>query len=550
MMKKRTVFILFMMLLIVLPARTAAAQTEPPATPLKLIFIHHSCGENWLTDGYGNLGRTLSDNNYFVSDTNYGWGRRNIGDRTDIVDWPAWFGAERGERVLADLYNETNKLSSYTRTMGDPGGKNQIIMFKSCFPNSDLYGSPNDPPQASYDMTVGGAKHIYLELLDYFSTQPDKMFVAITAPPLLDPSNAQNARAFNQWLVTEWLDGYSGNNVYVFDFHAILTHPDNHHRVVNGSVEYINTNGNGTLHYDSAGDEHPNAAGSQKATDEFVPLLNYYVQSWRGEQPAPQVEAPSGTAPAAEAPQPDSAQEAEQSQPAAPQGSSSGNLIDDFDTVSRFYDCYVDEEGSSHEMGLTSERAFDGANALRMVYDLDADGWLDCGSHFDAPQDWSIADGISLAISSQQAGQEITLTVFTTGETGPIPYEVQFTTTDAMINGWGTISFAWDAFSLAPWADAGPEQLSPASMTGYAIDIPYGPAENVLYIDSIRLGQAQANVTQPEQPAEPNEAQPAPQAESPEEEGGIGRLLPSVCPGAFILPVLACLLFLWMRRFG
>ena len=52
----------------------AADSPAKPTSIVKLIFIHHSCGENWLQDGYGNLGIALGANNYFVSDTNYGWG--------------------------------------------------------------------------------------------------------------------------------------------------------------------------------------------------------------------------------------------------------------------------------------------------------------------------------------------------------------------------------------------------------------------------------------------------------------------------------------------
>ena len=48
----------------------------PPASPVRLIFIHHSTGENWLSDDNGGLGIALRDNNYYVSDTNYGWGPR------------------------------------------------------------------------------------------------------------------------------------------------------------------------------------------------------------------------------------------------------------------------------------------------------------------------------------------------------------------------------------------------------------------------------------------------------------------------------------------
>jgi len=74
----------------------AALSADPPAAPVKLIFIHHSTGGNWLADPnndqpYGGLGQTLMGNNYFVSATNYGWGPDGIGDRTDIPNWPEWF---------------------------------------------------------------------------------------------------------------------------------------------------------------------------------------------------------------------------------------------------------------------------------------------------------------------------------------------------------------------------------------------------------------------------------------------------------------------------
>ena len=57
---------------------------SPPAQVQRLIFIHHSTGENWLADDGGKLGIGLKQANYFVSDTNYGWGPNDIGDKTDI----------------------------------------------------------------------------------------------------------------------------------------------------------------------------------------------------------------------------------------------------------------------------------------------------------------------------------------------------------------------------------------------------------------------------------------------------------------------------------
>ena len=74
-----------------LPHTAMTDDPNPPASPVKLIFIHHSTGGNWLADPAGNelggdLGRELMNNNYFVSATNYGWevGGDTIGDRTDV----------------------------------------------------------------------------------------------------------------------------------------------------------------------------------------------------------------------------------------------------------------------------------------------------------------------------------------------------------------------------------------------------------------------------------------------------------------------------------
>jgi hypothetical protein len=175
----RVSVLLLILTIILLSFSAVGAQTydpNPPAEPVKLIFIHHSCGENWLTDDNGDLGRVLGENNYYVSDTNYGWGPDSIGDRTDIPNWPEWFLGPDSDRILAALYNESGQNSWYSRDMVDPGGENQIIMFKSCYPNSNLEGNPDDPPSRHDDwLSVGNAKAVYNELLGYFATRPDKL---------------------------------------------------------------------------------------------------------------------------------------------------------------------------------------------------------------------------------------------------------------------------------------------------------------------------------------------------------------------------------------
>lgn len=275
------------------------APTDNPAAPaavVKLVFIHHSTGGNWLADGNGGLGLALGANNYFVSDTNYGWGPDSIGDATDIPDWLTWFRGPSTATYMTALYAESGQHSTYTRTLADPGGENTVVVFKSCFPNSALEGSPSDPPSASGWLTVGHAKYVYNELLVYFGAHPEKLFVVITAPPLSDATYAANARAFNQWLVNDWLaeNAYTLKNVAVFDFYNVLTSnggdantndlgsaTGNHHRWWNGAVQHKTDGGANVLAYpSSAGDDHPTSAGSRKATGEFVPILNLFYQRW------------------------------------------------------------------------------------------------------------------------------------------------------------------------------------------------------------------------------------------------------------------------------
>lgn len=266
-----------------------ALNTGPPGTPDRLIFIHHSSGENWLADEHGGLGRALDQNNYFVSDTNYGWGPDGIGDRTDIINWPEWFRGPNSGRYLAALYAENGQNAAYTRTLPNPGGENEIVMFKSCFPNSILEGNPVNPAAPGEGLTVSNVKYIYNDLLQYFATRPDKLFIIITAPPVQDATYAANARAFNTWLVRDWLaeNGYGQRNVAVFDFYNVLTDPDNHHRYHDGAIEYVTDRGAGTLFYPTDGDDHASPAGSQKATGEFIPWLNVVVNCWRGEGGCP-----------------------------------------------------------------------------------------------------------------------------------------------------------------------------------------------------------------------------------------------------------------------
>jgi hypothetical protein len=498
-----------------------AAQADnpnPPDQPVKLIFIHHSTGENWLTDGYGDLGRTLDANNYFVSDTNYGWGPNNIGDRTDIPDWVEWFRSPDTPRYMNALLNESGQHANYTRTLRDPGGQNTIVMFKSCFPNSNLDGHPDDPPGDYADYTVSGAKYVYNEILQYFATRPDILFVVITAPPVSDPAFAANARAFNLWLMYDWLaeNNYPYNNVVVFDFYNILTGPDHHHRYWEGEIQHTFTPGHDTLYYPSD-DDHPSAAGSRKATEEFVPLLNIFYHRWQmGSAQLPPAEPPAGI-------------------PGGETGGSAerSGLIADFETVGVVgWVSYRDEATPSRiACNPQNDAAHNGSGALQIDFDIPPGTWSTCELPFESAQNWSASEGIAFYVKSTQDGLPYNLLLFSGTDEEWAAYLVYTETPAGSRDDWVYVEFAWSDFARAEWeANGGAPFATPGHIFAIAFGFDGLEDQNntgAMWVDDIHLISGDVAAS-----------------EDAEEESGGLPCLPSL-----LLPLIAVgLTWLWRKR--
>lgn len=276
-MNKILLIVLFLFLVIISISSSSAAvsdvNTTQPSSTVKLVFIHHSCGGNWLADGDGNLGDALNDNHYYVTETNYGWNAQpgdGQGDHTDTSDWPSWFNDDKMPYIYS---NDEN--SAYSNHIANPGGENEIIMFKSCYPLSEVGDSISDE------------KSVYNSLLPYFAAHQNKLFILITPPGETHVDSYLKTRELCNWLVdidNGWLKDYTGKNVFVFDFYCVLSETGSHHRVSGGEVEYVYSSsydGNSPYHN---GDDHPNAVGNQKATNEFLPLLNNAYNQWKNSQ--------------------------------------------------------------------------------------------------------------------------------------------------------------------------------------------------------------------------------------------------------------------------
>ena len=268
--------------------------SDPPEALLRLLFIHHSVGGQLLAPpgpevdrpkpqciyeshpNGGGLRPLLTKSGYQVHEASY---TSIVGEKTDLFDWEPKF-RDQFDRVLAT--DEQDRVY-------DDGRRNQIVVFKSCFPNNEFLGQGTAPGNArGPELTVANAKAALRALLPLFERHPDVLFVYVTAPPIApfapgEPlyrllarrlrgrptwsdtvrASGRFARDFNNWVVGKdgWLAAYPKSNVVVFDYYGILT---------GRGSDYSRFTTNES-------DSHPSAEGNRRAAQEFVPFLNRAV---------------------------------------------------------------------------------------------------------------------------------------------------------------------------------------------------------------------------------------------------------------------------------
>jgi hypothetical protein len=257
--------------------------SAPPET-VDVVFLHHSVGAQLLAEpgdldpqhpNGGGLALLLRQNNYRVHEATYG---SELGEHTDLFDWLPKF------RSSADAIIATARQDERLPA----GERNRVVMFKSCYPNSEFVGegaaegNPRGP-----ELTLTNAQASFRALREELAKHPDTLFVYLTAPPLAPrawpepvwkwlakkamgrPSNDEAlrntgsiARRFNNWVSAQdgWLKGYTGTNIVVFDYYDLLTDhgASNFSRYATGEEL----------------DSHPSSAGNQKAAHALVPFLN------------------------------------------------------------------------------------------------------------------------------------------------------------------------------------------------------------------------------------------------------------------------------------
>lgn len=221
--------------------------------PHKFVFIHHSVGRNWLRDG-GLLDSLTRRGIAIQSATN----RQGcaFAEETDMHNWVPKFK----ENMNAIIHFDKATEGFYNDSV-----ENQIIMFKPCYPNSNIVAKSSDN-NADDIKTLENYKKIFTDLTEIFKQYPDKKFLYITAPPMVPANttleNAARAREFNTWLLNDYLAAYkleSGlDNLYIFDLFDVLADNQN---VLKQEFRRAEN------------DSHPNKNGSLAATKVFLKYL-------------------------------------------------------------------------------------------------------------------------------------------------------------------------------------------------------------------------------------------------------------------------------------
>lgn len=217
----------------------------------RAVFLHHSVGRGILNQG--GLRDSLLDIGVLVRGATYG---DEIGEETDMCDWATKFESDM-ERIF--------NFKAHPNQYYSDGFANDIVIFKSCYPNSNIgTADASSPVPSQRQKTMDNYTGYFKSLAATFKKYPNKLFVYMTAPPLAPerttPENAARARSFNQWLQNEFIPAYQQEtglrNFVVFDLFDLLANPENLLK------EQFRT--------ERPGDSHPNIAGYQAAANGFM----------------------------------------------------------------------------------------------------------------------------------------------------------------------------------------------------------------------------------------------------------------------------------------
>jgi hypothetical protein len=456
-MKKHRLGYLALVLALVLTGFAPVSRVSM-AEPVRIIFMHHSTGQGVIDQG--GVRAALADLGYEFWDHGYngdgltgpdgsslGINWDMPGDNTDPDGWYTIFNQE----VTDPPSNTFSHMLEY-----------DVIIFKSCFPNADIQSEEQFETYRSY----------FLSIRDVIDQHPDKLFIALTIPPLVpdstSPEAAVRVRRWAEYLTSaEYLDGHP--NLVVFDFFNLLADESGFLR-----AEYRG---------EDPTDSHPNELANRTIGPLFV---DYVDQAIRQFVPGAATAMPAQAA--------EATSEGEVSNP-----SQIGGLLVDFEGVetpdSRWD--YTNDPVNQFACDVDTS-AYHGEHALRMAFDIPGGGSAGCGLNFAPDPTWAAADGISFYWRADQPDLVMVFALAVADPTQPnqegsaaTPFEVELSSSAK--DTWSQVTVYWPDLVKAEWfGDAGVNTFDPAQVAWMAFNVGHWekPQVGTIWIDDIQLVKA------------------------------------------------------------
>ncbi len=192
---------------------------EPKSPYMNIIFLHHSTGKDIWNGGDHSLGQLFKefnkeyDTNYAITEIEfpkgspYGW-------KNYPYDYYNIWVKNAGE----EPFKKEPTLEMLTKDY-------QIIMFKHCYPVSNIKVDLDSPDINSDIKTLSNYKLQYAALRDKLHEFPDTKFIIWTGAALVEAStnkdNAIRAKEFFEWVMNEW--DLAGDNIYIWDLYSLQT---------------------------------------------------------------------------------------------------------------------------------------------------------------------------------------------------------------------------------------------------------------------------------------------------------------------------------------
>lgn len=169
-----------------------------------VFFVHHSTGEIYWEGG---MQEALTEAGY--------------------QGYAPWWDGETDPQDFFGEFSDSDKWNIITEESLPHGEERDILIFKSCFPASDI----------TSDQMLEDYKDYYRELYPIYATHPDMLFVPMSTPPLLKTNTSADAALrsleFEDWLMDGYVNDYQNflgsqglegiDNLSPFALHSLLS---------------------------------------------------------------------------------------------------------------------------------------------------------------------------------------------------------------------------------------------------------------------------------------------------------------------------------------